>query len=173
VNNTRLSSSLVVIAVVSLLSLPARAKVIDAEAGGPHQRERAERDWAREPREHREQVEREMREQERERSEAARAEAARAAEARKAEIARAAKEAAAKAAILAAKEAAGFTSNPILEGAKIVLGSEVAGPAGFADKPGMTPERYREVKERADAERRVEPLRQLQDAIRRALFRPL
>lgn len=50
---------------------------LDAEAGGPHQQERAEREWARESRETRERVERDVRAQEAERA-AARAQAAKA-----------------------------------------------------------------------------------------------
>jgi hypothetical protein len=50
---------------------------IHAEAGGPKQRERAEREWAREPRETRDRVDREMRQQEHDRQAAERAEAER------------------------------------------------------------------------------------------------
>src|SRR4051812_30448053 len=97
--------SLAVVAVVFLVTPVVHARMVDAEAGGPRQAERAAREWAREPRETRDRVENDMRQQEAQRREAANAEAARAAEAKKAEVARAAEEAAGSLAWDAAKSA--------------------------------------------------------------------
>lgn len=173
-NNSRLLSSVSLITVMSLSIPPAHARAVDAEAGGAHQNERAAREWDREPKETRERVENDMRQQEAQRNDAARAEAARIAEARKVEAARIAKAGAGRLALAAGKQALGMAGPPLIEGAAAAAGvflhCEVAGPAGFSDRPGTTPQQFREQQERARAESRVELARKLENAVKAALL---
>lgn len=61
--NVKGTGAVIAIATLVLSTTAVRAGNIHAEAGGPHQRERAEREWAREPKEVRDRVDREVREQ--------------------------------------------------------------------------------------------------------------